>query len=704
MKRIRQRLANLPKVKVIARLSIGLVASICFISIISARIGYRGELKEGDICQASIYAPFAFSFVDPDATSLKLKEAAARTKAIYSIDPKLNEAALMDINSLYEKKMPVLEGIEPNKFIQNANQMLTSLMSEGLMSEALKEDLLRKEAASIIVRNPQTGVEVEKGVAQILTPNEAKRELASLAQQLFPENRKVRKEAAELVQGVLRPNLVYDEQKTIERRQMAMEKVEPVLREVKKGKLIVEKGEIITADQILQLNELKKRQARGEAFSSISGISILVVIFVGLFAAYLYRYVPRVFFDNQKLILIATVMLFSFLLAKLVTYAPLSEHLVPIISASMLICSPLLITILLSPNVAIMATVMLAVLGGIMGKNTLPPVMMTFVGGLIGTYSVLGVRRRGQLIRAGVLVGLALLACCAGIGLLSKTDPRVYISSGVWGLTCGIVAAFIVTGVLPIFESIFKITTNISLLELSDLNHPLLKQLLMEAPGTYHHSLIVGNLAESACEAVGANSLLARVASYYHDIGKAEKAEYFSENLPKGEQKSKHDKLTPTMSNLIIINHVKKGVELAHKHNLNQAIIDIIREHHGTSQVFFFYQRALERAEDEEEIKKLEFRYPGPKPQTKESAIVLLADSIEAASRILSEPTSASIRGMVHKIINNKFIDGQLEECELTLKNLNSIAYSFVRILTGVFHTRVGYPEAKEPKKKKITK
>jgi len=338
-----------------------------------------------------------------------------------------------------------------------------------------------------------------------------------------------------------------------------------------------------------------------------------------------------------------------------------------------------------------------------MSKNTLSPAAMTFVGGLVGTYSVLGVRRRWQLIKAGVLVGLALLACIVGIGLLTKIDPNVYIGSGVLGLTCGIMVAFIVTGVLPIFESMFKITTNISLLELSDLNHPLLKQLVMEAPGTYHHSLIVGNLAESACEAVGANSLLARVASYYHDVGKLEKAEYFSENLPKGERKSKHDKLTPTMSNLIIINHVKKGVELARKYKLNKAIIDIIGEHHGTSQVFFFYQRALERVEDEEEIKKLEFRYPGPKPQTKESAIVLLADSIEAASRILSEPTPSSIKGMVRKIVNNKFIDGQLEECELTLKNLNSIADNFVRILTGVFHTRVEYPEAKEPKTKKAS-
>jgi len=209
----------------------------------------------------------------------------------------------------------------------------------------------------------------------------------------------------------------------------------------------------------------------------------------------------------------------------------------------------------------------------------------------------------------------------------------------------------------------------------------------------------VGNLAEEACNAIGANSLLARVGAYYHDIGKIEKAEYFVENQMG--TSSKHEKLAPSMSALIITNHAKDGVELAKKYKLKKAIVDFISQHHGTSLIYYFYQRALEKVKTESELKEEEFRYPGPKPQTKETAIVLLADSVEASSRMLNEPTPARIKGLVQKIINNKFIDGQLDECDLTLKDLNKISDSFVRVLTGVFHTRLEYPESKTVKKEK---
>ncbi|MBI4707790.1 MAG: HDIG domain-containing protein [Candidatus Omnitrophica bacterium] len=244
---------------------------------------------------------------------------------------------------------------------------------------------------------------------------------------------------------------------------------------------------------------------------------------------------------------------------------------------------------------------------------------------------------------------------------------------------------------LPIFEYLFNTVTNISLLELADFNQPLLQRLVMEAPGTYHHSLVVGNLSESACRAVGANALLARVGAYYHDIGKLDKAEYFSENQEVRE--SKHDTLSPEMSKLIIMNHVKEGVELARKSHLSQSIIEFIEQHHGNSLVYYFYRRALEKIEEDKEVREEGFRYAGPKPTTKETAIVLLADSVEAASRALKEPTAGKIEEMVHKVINNKFIDGQLDECDLTLKDLEKISEVFVRVLGGIYHSRINYPE-----------
>jgi len=249
----------------------------------------------------------------------------------------------------------------------------------------------------------------------------------------------------------------------------------------------------------------------------------------------------------------------------------------------------------------------------------------------------------------------------------------------------------IVLGVLPIFEYLFKTVTNISLLELADFNHPLLQRMTLEAPGTYHHSLIVGNLSDAACRAIGANSLLARIGAYYHDIGKLEKAEYFSENQEIAA--SKHDSLSPDMSKLIIMNHVKDGVDLARKYKLNPVIIDFILQHHGNSLVYYFYRRALENLSEDEVIKEEGFRYPGPKPNSRETAIVLLADSVEAATRALHDPTPAKVEEVVHKMINNRFIDGQLDECELTLKDIEKISSVFIRMLTAVYHSRLSYPE-----------
>ena len=254
----------------------------------------------------------------------------------------------------------------------------------------------------------------------------------------------------------------------------------------------------------------------------------------------------------------------------------------------------------------------------------------------------------------------------------------------------GFVAVFIVMATSKIFEAIFGELTNFTLLELSDSSHPLLKRMVIEAPGSYHHSLIVSNLAEAGADAIGANSLLTRVGAYYHDIGKMVKPEYFTENqLAMG---NKHDDLEPSMSRLVILNHVKEGVELAKKHKLNQKIIDFIPEHHGTSLIYYFYQRALEEG-DEEQIGEENYRYPGPKPQSKETAIVLLADSSEGATRSLDEHTHQKISDVVRKVINNKFIDGQLDECNLTLREIDTIANAFVRVLSAMYHNRVKYPE-----------
>ena len=330
------------------------------------------------------------------------------------------------------------------------------------------------------------------------------------------------------------------------------------------------------------------------------------------------------------------------------------------------------------------------VLGGDLGM------MLTFfLGALAGAYTVRDARMRGQIIGAGVFVSVVHLACL----VLLNPDYHLFLDKDfvvqqLYPLAAnGFISAFLVIATLKVFEYLFGVLTNYSLLELADFNQPLLKRLVLEAPGTYHHSLIVSNLAEGAADAIGANALLTRVGAYYHDVGKLVKAEYFTENQMLGD--NKHDDIEPTMSRLVISNHVIEGIELAKKHRLNPAIIDFIPQHHGTGLMYYFYQKALEEAKEDETVDEADFRYPGPKPQTRETAITLLADSVEGATRALDEHSPTNIEETVKKVINNKFIDGQLDECNLTLKEINRISATFTRILSAMYHARVKYPEKK---------
>ncbi|MDD5109183.1 MAG: HDIG domain-containing protein [Candidatus Omnitrophica bacterium] len=298
-----------------------------------------------------------------------------------------------------------------------------------------------------------------------------------------------------------------------------------------------------------------------------------------------------------------------------------------------------------------------------------------------------GARKRTKVIQAGFIAGIAQLISLVLLEYLWINQSQRYLIILLNGLICGVITL----GILPLFEYLLRTVTNISLLELADSNQPILQRMTLQAPGTYHHSLIVGNLSDTACSAIGANGLLARIGAYYHDIGKLNKPEYFIEN--QDIRKNAHDTLSPTMSKLIIMNHVKEGLELAKKYRLSPILWDFIQQHHGNSLVYYFYRKALEGKEEDQEITEEGFRYPGPKPTTRETAIVLLADSVEAATRSLKNPTPDKIEEMVHKIINNKFIDGQLDECELTLKDIEKISGVFSKILSGIYHSRVNYPQ-----------
>ncbi|HEX5177041.1 MAG TPA: HDIG domain-containing protein, partial [Chthoniobacteraceae bacterium] len=375
--------------------------------------------------------------------------------------------------------------------------------------------------------------------------------------------------------------------------------------------------------------------------------------------------------------------------------------------------APLTLSVLLGRNLGIYSAIFASLWGSIIYRSIDAKfLVVSLITGFVAVFVTLQVRRRSRLIRAGLFVGLStwLLALVFGwIGPINwesfqATHWKMIGWQSLVAIGHAIVTAFIVGGALPVLESMFRITTDISWLELADLNHPLLKRMTIEAPGTYHHSLVVANLAEAAAESVGANATMARVGSYFHDIGKLVKPEYFTENMRR--DRNPHDELAPTMSALIIIAHVKEGVDLALKHNLNQEIIDVIQQHHGTSLVYFFYKRALQqqedaraggkimniREEDIPEVREESFRYSGPRPQTRECAIISLADSIESASRSLERVTPQKIDQLISGIVEKRIVDGQLKECDLTMREIEIISESFKYTLQSMLHSRVAYP------------
>ncbi|MBU1044342.1 MAG: HDIG domain-containing protein [Candidatus Omnitrophica bacterium] len=456
-----------------------------------------------------------------------------------------------------------------------------------------------------------------------------------------------------------------------------------------KNEIIVERGQRITKTQQLANAELKKDQKQPKNLYYILGVLLLMIIFAVITVTYQTIRKLKVLNELKNVVLLCLVSLLLILGAKAIILSGWSVYLIPIASVSMLVA------ILVDPGVSLMTTVILSIFIGVLTGVRLDVMVAMLAGGIVSIYSVINVRRRSDLTKAGILIGLTNMVSIIAMGMINFISINYIIKQGAWGLANGIISGVIVTAFLPVFEMLFGITTNVSLLELSDLNQPVLKELVLKAPGTYHHSLVVGNLAESAAEAVGANTLLARVGGYFHDIGKLRMAPYFTENQAHSE--NKHENLSPTISSLIIINHVKEGSDLAKKYKLGSAINDIIIQHHGDDIVQYFYHRALEQnAQENNNLQAEDFRYPGPKPQSKEAAIVMLADTVEAASRAMPAPTPVKIKAIVNRLINNKFIDGQLDECDLTLKDLHIISNVFTHILNGIFHTRIEYPDIKQ--------
>ena len=420
--------------------------------------------------------------------------------------------------------------------------------------------------------------------------------------------------------------------------------------------------------------------------SPIKVIGLLLFLAMGLafMLAYLHSDERELLADSEAMMLFGLLYIGAALLMQL-----FKQWGIPL--ATPLAVFPLLTGLLLSRSLALMSAIVLSMILGVLSDFSLEIFFVNLAGSLTGVVAVSHIRTRGDLTRLGFKIAFANTVAILIIHFFHLWPLKTLGVNVGWGILSGVGAALLVIVFLPFFENFFSRTTNIKLIELADFNQPLLKRLMIEAPGTYHHSLITASLAEQAAEAIGDNSLLARVVAYYHDIGKLTNPEYFIENQQP--MANPHDPLTPMMSSLVVTSHVKEGVALARQYNIDKVIIDCIEQHHGTSLIHYFYHRALEY---NPEIKAENFRYPGPTPQTKVAAILMLSDAVEAASRSIEEPTPSRLKDTVEKVINNKFTDGQFAECPITLHDLSCIVESMVSSLTGIYHARIEYQKTEK--------
>ena len=505
----------------------------------------------------------------------------------------------------------------------------------------------------------------------------------------------------DMIQHLAVPNISLNLAETQERQQKSLQELRPTFYQVKTGELILREGERVTP---LHLSKLKAQDAsytpqRSYLIFLGSFLSLAIILWL---AYNLARVSLKTFSTRLKDLVFLAALIFVCLLANygLVSLAAILAPLKPLLGKNLIYALPIALgpicaALFLGLETGMALAFLMATLTALLLHKPFPMFLYLLSASLMGVWGVRSYRLRRSLINAGLAIcGINLVMVTAFKLLEYPFTARDMLLGQTFAVSGGLLTGILALGLIPIIETVFRYTSNTRLLELLNLDQPLLKELMLVAPGTYHHSLVVGQMVEAVAEGIGANPLLAKAAAYYHDIGKIKKPAYFVENQFGGE--NKHEKLAPSMSSLILTAHVKDGVELARKQQLGENICDIIQQHHGTCLISYFYTKARNQASDPGKVNIDDYRYAGPRPQTKEAGLVLVADQVEAASKTLTDPTPARIQGMVQKIVNNIFADGQLDECELTLKELHLIAKHCNKILSGIFHHRIHYPSSAE--------
>ena len=616
----------------------------------------------------------------------RLREQAAEAVAeSFDYDPTVLNRAEERVNNFFKQVQEVralqLEEEEKAALLQETVEVeLTDVLALALL-QARPQDLadMQAELAEVLQVILQQGV---KPAGVETAQRQAAQEINFL---IFDQDQK--RVMVRITEAVIEPNMIYNAETTNQARQAAREAVAPV--RILEGTEIIQEREIVTQRHLEQLEALGLLRDSFGGIPMFFGLAAILLILFIVISVYLYIYQQAIYENTTLLLLLGLIVLLTLTFAIAANY--FSGYLVPVAMGAFLIA------VLLNAELAVLMTLAFSVFVVLITGNDFRYMLSALFGGLVASFSVTDLSRRSDITKAGFYVAAVNVLAVFGLFLYTGNLRFGYDILREFGVSIfaavanGLVSAVMAIGLLPYLESGFGLTTAVTLLELADPAHPLLKQLLLEAPGTYHHSLLVANLAEAAAETVGGDPLLARVGAFYHDIGKLKRPYFFIENQMGGA--NPHDKISPNLSTLIITSHIKDGLEMAQKANLPQVIQDIIYQHHGNSLVSFFYQQAEKNRDSKEVVREENFRYEAPIPQTKEAAIIMIADAVEAAVRSLSRPAVGRVEAIVRKIIKDKLNDGQFDQCDLTLKDLDTIAVALVKILSGIYHTRIEYPE-----------
>lgn len=599
---------------------------------------------------------------------------------------------------------------ERSSLSEEALEVLKTLYDDGVYADRTAET--PTPAVTVIQLTDQQG---QNSLPNARSLSEARIELRVSINSLSREGETARM-LYELYNPGLEINLVYSRSETEQVIQTALAKVEPTILSFEAGETLIQPGAIVNLKDLEIVTAYNKAQQDYGSDSFIANplfMERLTMTLILLFAIYIYirQGLRNIYKRNHAIVMIAVAILINLLIIRIVVeignvadatnrpFLSMLPFLVPYALA------PMLVAVLVGPGPAVLCSLIISVLFGITQNNSISFMLIAFLSGVTGSYYSSNIRRRSKLVRAGLYAGLSAAIAGSFIGLLSHYSYAVVGQQFIVALIIGLLTGVAAIGLLPVFEHLFKVTTEITLLELTDFNHPLLRRMQMEAPGTYHHSLMVANLSENAAAAIGASPLLCRVCCFFHDIGKLVKPEYFVENQRDGI--NPHNEKNPSMSALVIKAHVKEGVELAKKYKLPRVIIDVIRQHHGTTLIQYFYYQAQQqtkgtnapyptksgRSSDTEKVDESTYRYDGPRPAFKESAIIFFADSLEAASRSLRKVSQPAIEELIDKIFEDRIADEQLDECPLTFHELALIKSSFVYTLLNMLHSRIEYPK-----------